>query len=138
MYTLTVTETFDAAHRLYGYEGKCANLHGHTWKVQIVIEECANNPLDKLGMLVDFGEIKNVVKGLDHICLLRRDDPLIKSIQTTVPIYLLDGNPTAEKIAEHLGHLVLHILHDKKLKGCWIYITVWETPNNVCEYSISS
>ncbi len=80
---LGLIEDFDAAHSLPGYEGKCANLHGHTYRVEMVIE----GPVGEDGFVMDFYRLKKILKAalqdLDHRCL---NDLL--------------PNPTAEKIAE--------------------------------------
>ena len=61
---------FDAAHRLVGYKGKCANLHGHIWHVDIEIEGPATN-LDKTGMLWDFTNAKKLKDLFDHKTILK-------------------------------------------------------------------
>ena len=60
MYELEVFDTFDAAHRVVGYPGKCDRLHGHTWKVAVHV---AGTELDSIGMLVDFKKLKEILKG---------------------------------------------------------------------------
>ena len=59
--------TFDAAHHLFNYEGKCKSLHGHTYHLQIAV----SGYLDDRGMTYDFGDLKNIYKNhlepyLDH------------------------------------------------------------------------
>ena len=59
MYTLKTEHSFDAAHFLYGYEGKCSNIHGHRWRV---VAEVSSDELETTGqnrgMYVDFGDLK--------------------------------------------------------------------------------
>ena len=63
MYYLTAEASFDAAHFLSGYEGKCSNLHGHRWRVLIKIEsETLQEEGQQRGMLVDFSDIKSALK----------------------------------------------------------------------------
>ena len=57
MYTLKVEHSFDSAHFLYGYEGKCRNIHGHSYKYELEISYDASN-IDSSGYLIDFGDIK--------------------------------------------------------------------------------
>jgi len=70
MYELKVDGEFAAAHFLRGYEGKCENLHGHNWKVEVRI---ASDKLDDLDMVMDFKELKGLVAEVlemfDHRCL---------------------------------------------------------------------
>lgn len=88
MYLIKVKGDFSAAHRICDYPGDCSNLHGHNWKVQIVI---ASSNLDELGMACDFRKAKEILKGaldkLDHSYL--NDIPDFKG-----------KNPTSERIAK--------------------------------------
>ena len=63
MYTLKTEHSFDAAHFLYGYEGKCSNIHGHRWRV---VAEVSSDELETTGqnrgMYVDFGDLKKDLK----------------------------------------------------------------------------
>ena len=67
MYEVMIEEEFSAAHALRGYRGKCENLHGHNWKVEVYVR---GERLDAVGMLVDFKELKaatrRVMQYLDH------------------------------------------------------------------------
>src|SRR4029079_13876216 len=67
MYEVMIEEEFSAAHALRGYKGKCENLHGHNYKVQVYVRGAQ---LDHIGMLVDFTQLKAVtrdlIRSLDH------------------------------------------------------------------------
>jgi len=67
---LTTKAHFDAAHSLEGYDGKCANVHGHRWTVEVTIGPLDPKKLDDCGISIDFKEIKDVldifVGKLDH------------------------------------------------------------------------
>jgi len=69
-YELLVRDGFSAAHRLRAYKGKCEQLHGHNWHVDLRL---AGNDLDPAGMLLDFGDIKRLLgealRDLDHTYL---------------------------------------------------------------------
>lgn len=71
MYLINVSDCFDAAHFLSGYEGKCSNIHGHRWTIDICInsEELISEGNQK-GMVIDFtklkSEIKKMVNEYDH------------------------------------------------------------------------
>ena len=87
MYELTVDSNFSAAHFLEGYNGDCARMHGHTWKVSLTV---GANTLDEVGLCMDFKDIASIldeiVKNLDHRIL---ND-----------LKILNGcNPTAENLA---------------------------------------
>ncbi len=90
MYELSIKGDIAAAHFLRGYEGKCKDLHGHTWHVEVAI---VSDQLDKVGMVADFAVLKKQLKeflmGLDHVCL--NDLPFFKSV-----------NPSTENIAKYI------------------------------------
>ena len=62
----------DTSHRLLHYEGKCANLHGHRWKIEIWMEG-EPDPVTKI--LIDYSMIKKIVDKYDHQIILNQDDP---------------------------------------------------------------
>ncbi len=88
MYYLSVSDSFSAAHRLCGYQGACSNLHGHNWKVRVTLK---TDVLDDIGMAMDFGIIKQILKNildeLDHAYL--NDVPSLGGM-----------NPTSENLAK--------------------------------------
>lgn len=100
---LTTEFVFDAAHRVLGHTGKCAYLHGHTYRLQVTVSAPT---LDPLGMVIDFDDLRALVKKAvldrwDHATLLWARDPLVSAIervQAEAPekVVRLSGNPTAE------------------------------------------
>jgi 6-pyruvoyltetrahydropterin/6-carboxytetrahydropterin synthase len=102
MFSVTREITFCYGHRLLDYNGKCRHLHGHNGRAVITL---ATEDLDRLGMVVDFGELKNIVgrwidETLDHRMLLHKDDPVLPYLASQgEPIHVMDANPTAENIA---------------------------------------
>ena len=89
MFEVCVEQSFASAHALRNYKGKCENVHGHNWKVQVIIE---GEKLDGAGLLIDFIDVKNlmgeVIDRLDHQHL--NDIPPFDVV-----------NPSAENIAEY-------------------------------------
>jgi 6-pyruvoyltetrahydropterin/6-carboxytetrahydropterin synthase len=89
MFEVTVEETFAAGHALRGYRGKCENVHGHNYRVQLTMEGAE---LDAIGLLVDFVEVKKmihtVVDYLDHRFI--NDLPPFDKV-----------NPSAENLAKY-------------------------------------
>jgi 6-pyruvoyltetrahydropterin/6-carboxytetrahydropterin synthase len=67
MFQVSVDESFSAGHALRGYKGKCENVHGHNYKVRIILE---GPGLDSIGLLYDFTHLKRVIRdivgGVDH------------------------------------------------------------------------
>jgi 6-pyruvoyltetrahydropterin/6-carboxytetrahydropterin synthase len=89
MFEVSVEETFAAGHALRGYRGKCENVHGHNYRVQLTME---GPDLDGIGLLVDFVEVKKLIHGvvdyLDH-----------RFINDLPPFDKL--NPSAENLAKY-------------------------------------
>jgi 6-pyruvoyltetrahydropterin/6-carboxytetrahydropterin synthase len=132
MYSVTKRIEFCYGHRLLDYDGMCKHPHGHNAVAEIEIRA---DSLDSRNMVADFGDIKRVVKGwvdreLDHRMILRRDDPLVACLQSLgEPVYLLESNPTVERIAR----LVYEISREQGLPVA--RVTVWETPTSWATYS---
>lgn len=124
MYTITRKFTFDSAHRVFGHEGKCANLHGHRYVAEIFC--CPNEDLDSLGRVVDFSVIKELVgkwidTEWDHNTILHpKDQQIADSINSTNLdrhcFFLVDPftgeplNPTAENMAMFLFYKASELL----------------------------
>ena len=131
MYSVTKRIEFCYGHRLLDYDGICKHPHGHNAVAEI---EVGASELDSRNMVCDFSDIKRIVKGwidreLDHKMLLRHDDPLVKPLQQLgEPIFLLDSNPTVERIAR--------LIYDFTSQQGFpvVRVTVWETPTSFAEY----
>ncbi len=132
MYLVTKRIDFCYGHRLLDYDGVCKHPHGHNAVVEVDVR---TDSLDKRNMVVDFSDIKKIVKGwidreLDHKMILRHDDPLVKPLQALgEPIYILESNPTVERIAK--------LIFDNALEAGIPVVTVrvWETPTSVAAYT---
>ncbi len=126
MYGITKEMTFEAAHRLFGYDGLCGNLHGHSYKVQITV---SSEALDTQGFVVDFGDLKRIANELlgiwDHSTILEKGDPLISVLQALGQrVVVLEGPASAEFMAATISAFLTS-------KGMNIsQVTVYETANN--------
>ena len=89
MFQVTVEDTFAAGHFLRNYKGKCENPHGHNYKVRVTLQ---GPDLDKAGLLLDFKDLKDVMK---HV-VDRLDHQMINDIE---PFTVL--NPSAENLAKY-------------------------------------
>jgi 6-pyruvoyltetrahydropterin/6-carboxytetrahydropterin synthase len=132
MYSVTKRIDFCYGHRLLDYDGVCKHPHGHNAVAEI---EVRTEALDKRNMVVDFTDIKQRVKSwidreLDHRMILRRDDPLVDMLHKLgEPVYLLESNPTVERIAR----LLFDISREQGLPVS--RVTVWETPSSWATYA---
>ncbi len=132
MYRVTKRLDFCYGHRLLNYDGVCKHLHGHNAMVEIDI---AAEVLDGLDMVVDFSDIKRVVKAwidreLDHKMILRYDDPLVEILRAQgEPIYTIDANPTAERLAR----LIFETVRDLGFNVS--AVRLWETPGSCASWT---
>lgn len=120
MYEIRIEDRFSAAHLLRNYHGKCEALHGHNWKVEVVV---LSNSLDEGGMVLDFKILKEstrtVLETLDHKYL------------NEVPDFL-EMNPSSENIARYVFDRVKPVLKEHRvfLKR----VTVWESETACASY----
>ena len=134
--------TFDAAHQLIGHSGKCANLHGHTYTLEVVVRGepiGAENPSDE-GFVMDFGKLKAVVKDevidiLDHAFIARGNEPAIEVLRASgAKVAVLGFRTTAENLARY-------IVHRLKTGGLPVEsVKLWETQTawaQVCAEDVS-
>jgi len=116
MYSLKVQGVFSSAHNLRGYKGKCEDLHGHNWIVEIVIK---STQLDDIGMVLDFKYLKKKLNAI----LEQMDHKYLNKL-----IYFKKVNPTSENIAKYIyKKLKSHI----PLLSC---VTVWENSTSSANY----
>jgi 6-pyruvoyltetrahydropterin/6-carboxytetrahydropterin synthase len=124
---------FDAGHRVVGHLNKCQYIHGHRYVLEVIAE---SEQLDELGMVVDFGLLKKVIKSwidknFDHTLILKESDKNLGdeiSKSTGQKIYYLKQNPTAENIAIHLKlDVIPKLFNDGSFQI--VKIKLFETPN---------
>lgn len=120
MYELMIETQFSSAHQLRGYKGKCENLHGHNWKVQVVVTA---EKLNEIGLAIDFHELRKacneIVTTLDH-AVLNEIFPFTEI------------NPSSENIAKWIYDSM-----EKKMTGYDISVssvTVWESETASATY----
>jgi 6-pyruvoyltetrahydropterin/6-carboxytetrahydropterin synthase len=120
MFEVSVERTFAAGHSLRNYKGKCENVHGHNYRVQITVE---GEELDSNGLLIDFIELKRltmeVVDYLDH-----------RFINDLPPFDVI--NPSAENLAKYFYDRVSEGLHSAP--NHIREVRIWETDTSVAAY----
>lgn len=119
--------TFDSAHQLVGHAGKCANLHGHTYKLEVGLEgPIKTAPGSDEGMVMDFGDIKTALNDLldklDHATLLRGDEPIAQQIKTKRVIF--GFRTTAELMSLYIYWHLTEIFGPDRVT----FVRLWETP----------
>ena len=118
-----IERNFSSAHQLRGYKGKCENLHGHNYKIEIYAR---GRELNDIGLLVDFVELKeaadDLVTYLDH-----------KNLNELEP-FVEEQNPSAENLARFILERLAVRLDDDRVK---IYkVRCFETPTSVATYQV--
>lgn len=137
MYKLKTKASFDSAHFLKDYDGKCSNIHGHRWTVEIEVgAETLESDTQNRGMVIDFSNLKKDLKEIadyfDHSLIMETgslrqatEDALIAE---NLRIVKVDFRPTAENFAKYI--------YDEMTSRGYkvIEASVYETPNNVASY----
>lgn len=139
MYQLTTEHSFDSAHFLAGYDGKCGNLHGHRWRVLLTVQsETLREDRQQKGMCVDFAELKKDLRteldALDHVLIIEQGslrESATKALQEEkFQVVEMPFRPTAENFARYFYELFT-------LKGYPVAkVEVYETPNNSAVYFV--
>ena len=123
MFEVMIERNFSSAHQLRGYRGKCENLHGHNYKIEIYAR---GRELDKTGLLVDFVELKaaadEVVNYLDH-----------RNINE-LPPFDEELNPSAENLARYILERVASRVGDERVQV--FKVRCFETPPSVATYRV--
>lgn len=144
---ITKQFSFETGHALYGYDGKCRNVHGHSYKLSVTV---IGKPIDdqnnvKHGMVIDFGDLKRIVKTeivdvFDHATVFNKNTPhveLAKELEKRGhKILLVDYQPTSEmmvidfseKIKQHLPKNIK--LHSLKLQETETSFAEWYADDN--------
>jgi 6-pyruvoyltetrahydropterin/6-carboxytetrahydropterin synthase len=120
----------DTSHRLIHYKGKCANLHGHRWKIEVWME---GEPDPATQILIDYSLIKQVIGKYDHQIILNRDDPMVPCIRKFNPVIMTPGDPTSELIAAIIRDDLYAVCRDLGIKATVPKIRVWESPTSCAE-----
>jgi len=122
MFEVRVEETFSSGHALRGYQGKCENVHGHNYRVRLTL---AGPKLNDIGLLVDFTELKRVLRqiisGIDHQFLNDLD-----AFQKV--------NPSAENLARYFYEETRRGLSGLPEDAGITEVIVWETDTSSAIY----
>jgi 6-pyruvoyltetrahydropterin/6-carboxytetrahydropterin synthase len=122
-FEVMIERNFSSAHQLRGYRGKCENLHGHNYKIEIYAR---GKELNNIGLLVDFVELKqaadDLVTYLDH-----------KNLNELEP-FVVEQNPSAENVARFVLEKLAAKINDERVQ---IYkVRCFETPTSVATYTV--
>ncbi len=122
MYYLKITSSFAAAHNLLNYNGKCEALHGHNWKIEVVVR---GNDLDKSGMVVDFKILKNILNEIEDTL----DHKYLNELDCFIGV-----SPSSENISKFIFEEFEKRL-SKFSKDVEVFeVSAWESDNAVASF----
>jgi 6-pyruvoyltetrahydropterin/6-carboxytetrahydropterin synthase len=149
MSTIRITKrfSFEAGHALYGYDGKCKNLHGHSYKlfVTVIGTPIMDKRNPKFGMVIDFTDLKRIVTEeivdkFDHATIFNKNTPHIKLAKTLKDeghnVLLVDYQPTTERMATDFARKITKRLpinlklHSLKLQETESSYAEWVSTDN--------
>lgn len=136
METIKAQGKFHAAHRLLDYDGKCAYVHGHTWRGAFVVRAECFPRREKLDLAVDFGALKDIFKFLDHKMLVAARDATFLDAKLFDPqgVVVVPGdNPSVENVAEYCLDQAVEVLQGllpRRGQQYHIEVSIQETDNN--------
>jgi 6-pyruvoyltetrahydropterin/6-carboxytetrahydropterin synthase len=149
MSTIRITKqfSFETGHALFGYDGKCRNVHGHSYKLSVTVigNPISDNSNVKFGMVIDFSDLKKIVKEeivevFDHATVFNKNTPhveLAKELESRGHnVLLVDYQPTSEmmvidfskKIKNRLPQNIK--LHSLKLQETETSFAEWYASDN--------
>ncbi len=144
---ITKQFSFETGHALYGYDGKCRNVHGHSYKLSVTVigSPISDTSNVKFGMVIDFGDLKKIVKEeivnvFDHATVFNKNTPHIELAKELEDrghnVLLVDYQPTSEmmiidfakKIKSRLSNNIK--LHSLKLRETESSFAEWYASDN--------
>ena len=149
MSTIRITKqfSFETGHALYGYDGKCRNVHGHSYKLHVTVigVPISDSNNVKFGMVIDFGDLKKIVKTkivdvFDHATVFNKNTPHVELAEELEArghnILLVDYQPTSEMMIIDFAEMIKkelpqHIqLHSLKLQETDSSYAQWFAADN--------
>jgi len=144
---ITKQFNFETGHALYGYDGKCKNVHGHSYKLFVTVIGCPitdkNNV--KYGMVIDFGDLKKIVKEqivniFDHATVFNKNTPHLELANELRSrgheVILVDYQPTSENMVIDFSNKIKNLLpkniklHSLKLQETETSFAEWYDEDN--------
>jgi 6-pyruvoyltetrahydropterin/6-carboxytetrahydropterin synthase len=122
MFQVSVEETFSSGHALRGYKGKCENPHGHNYRVRVTLE---GPELDRIGLLVDFTELKRVLRGI----IAALDHQFLNDLEAFKTV-----NPSAENLAKYFYDETERQIAGLPEGAGITEVTVWETDTSSAQF----
>ncbi len=120
---ITKQFSFETGHALYGYDGKCKNVHGHSYKLSVTVigKPITDTENVKFGMVIDFSDLKKIVKEeivdlFDHATVFNKNTPHIELANELKSrghhVILVDYQPTSENMVTDFAQKIKNRLPD--------------------------
>ena len=142
---ITKQFSFETGHALYGYDGKCKNVHGHSYRLDVTVigVPISDNTNVKFGMVIDFGDLKKIVKEeivnvFDHATVFNKNTPHIELAKELEDrghnVLLVDYQPTSEMmVIDFADKIKKRLPENRKLHS----LKLQETTTSVAEWFAS-
>lgn len=142
---ITKSFSFETGHALYGYDGKCKNVHGHSYKLAVTVigTPISDSNNTKYGMVIDFGDLKRIVNDeivdiFDHATVFNKNTPHLELAEELIKrghyVILVDYQPTSEMmLTDFVGRIQKHLPETIKLHS----LRLQETDSSHAEWFAS-
>jgi 6-pyruvoyltetrahydropterin/6-carboxytetrahydropterin synthase len=139
MITITKIFRFETAHAIYGYQGPCAHIHGHSYElhVRVAAEENEAGYIGGTGIIIDFKDLKAlvqtaVIKKLDHKLVLSKEYLAATTNSfANQELVIFDAEPTAENLLIYIRKEIQNLFPQNiRLRS----LTLWETRDSYAEW----
>jgi 6-pyruvoyltetrahydropterin/6-carboxytetrahydropterin synthase len=144
---ITKQFSFETGHALYGYDGKCKNVHGHSYKLSVTVigKPISDNSNVKFGMVIDFSDLKKIVKEeivdqFDHATVFNKNTPHVELARELSNrghhVILVDYQPTSENMVIDFAQKIINRLpadiklHSLKLQETETSFAEWYASDN--------
>ena len=144
---ITKQFSFETGHALYGYDGKCKNVHGHSYKLSVTVigQPISDNSNVKFGMVIDFSDLKKIVKEeivdvFDHATVFNKNTPHVELAAELKNrghhVILVDYQPTSEQMVTDFAQKIKNRLpsdiklHSLKLQETDTSFAEWYASDN--------
>ena len=144
---ITKQFSFETGHALYGYDGKCKNVHGHSYKLSVTVigKPISDNSNVKFGMVIDFSDLKKIVKEeivdhFDHATVFNKNTPHVELAAELKNrghhVILVNYQPTSENMVTDFAQKIINRLptdiklHSLKLQETETSFAEWHASDN--------
>lgn len=121
LHTAEFDRTFSAAHRVWNDPGKCSRIHGHNYRVHVIVTTVG---LDEQGFTVPLDAVKEIVDALDHRLILARDDAIEIAADFGVEDWIVrvPGVPSTEFLAQWIADEIMGAIAEERRRSVLVHL----------------